>query len=189
MPENGFPFAPGSVIAAHHQSGLPSAAFLPARGQSVTDIIVKRSGPFYDDIEISSMPNRPRLYDALLREHLSCHRQMALVSGPRQVGKTTACHAVGEQYLNWDNLDDRRRLLAGPAAIGRTVGIERLRAKPPVVVLDELHKYSKWKAAIVVQNTDIVPMSHAAGGKRYVILPYGQTNTLIVEERELKFKR
>ena len=91
------------------------------------------------------MPNRPRLYDALLREHLSCHRQMALVSGPRQVGKTTACRAVGQEYLNWDNLDDRRRLLAGPAAIGSTVGIERLRAKPPVVVLDELHKYSKWK--------------------------------------------
>jgi hypothetical protein len=52
-----------------------------------------------------------------------------------------------------------------------------------------LDKFSQWKAAIVVQNSDIVPMSHAAGGKRYMILPYGETNTVIVEERAIKFLR
>lgn len=137
-------------MVGHRPTGLPAAGprFLRVRGQTIFPNIVKWSGPFYDVSEFGLMPNRSRSYDALLREHLSSHRQMALVSGPRQVGKTTACRAVADQYLNWDNLDDRRRLLAGPTAIGNAVGIDRLRARPPVVVLDELHKYSKWKALL-----------------------------------------
>ena len=94
------------------------------------------------------MPNRPRFYDALLQDHLARHRQMALVSGPRQVGKTTTCRTVADAYLNWDNRDDRRLLLAGPAAIATSLGLDRLRAKPPVAVLDELHKHSKWKGLL-----------------------------------------
>lgn len=94
------------------------------------------------------MSNRPRFYDALLRDHLARHRQMALVSGPRQVGKTTACRAVADAYLNWDNVDERRLLLKGPAAIATAVGLDRLRARPPVAVLDELHKHSKWKGLL-----------------------------------------
>ena len=50
-------------------------------------------------------------------------------------------------------------------------------------------KTERYKAAIIVDNEGIFPITHAAGGKRYMILPYGQTNTLIVEERELKFNR
>ena len=57
------------------------------------------------------------------------------------------------------------------------------------VAPSSMDKYSQWKGAIVVQNTDILPMSHAAGGKRYMILPYGETNTMIVEERAIKFLR
>lgn len=94
------------------------------------------------------MSNRPRFYDALLRDHLARHRQMALVSGPRQVGKTTACRAVADAYLNWDNVDERRLLLKGPAAIATAVGLDRLRARPAVAVLDELHKHSKWKGLL-----------------------------------------
>ena len=94
------------------------------------------------------MSNRPRFYDALLRDHLARHRQMALVSGPRQVGKTTACRAVADAYLNWDNVDERRLLLKGPAAIATAVGLDRLRARPPVAVIDELHKHSKWKGLL-----------------------------------------
>lgn len=57
------------------------------------------------------------------------------------------------------------------------------------VVPSSMDKYSTWKGAIVIQNTDILPMSHAAGGKRYMILPYGETNTITVEERTIKFLR
>jgi predicted AAA+ superfamily ATPase len=91
------------------------------------------------------MTERPRLYGAVLRDHLERHRQMALVSGPRQVGKTIVCRSVGDEYLNYDNADDRRALLRGPAALAVSLGLDRLRAKPPVAVLDELHKHAKWK--------------------------------------------
>lgn len=49
------------------------------------------------------MNDRPRLYTAILGDHLERHRQMALVSGARQVGKTTTCRSVSNEYLNWDN--------------------------------------------------------------------------------------
>jgi predicted AAA+ superfamily ATPase len=94
------------------------------------------------------MPDRPRLYSAILRDHLNRHRQMALVAGPRQVGKTTACRALADDYLNWDNADDRRELLRGPASLAVRLRLDRLRAKPSVVVFDELHKHAKWKTLL-----------------------------------------
>jgi len=94
------------------------------------------------------MKERRRLYTEVLTDHLQRHRQMALVSGPRQVGKTTACRSICDTYLNWDNADDRRRLLRGPAALAEALQLDRLRAQPPVAVLDELHKYTKWKALL-----------------------------------------
>lgn len=94
------------------------------------------------------MNERPRFYHALLEDHLRRHRQMALVSGPRQVGKTTACRSVADSYLNWDNTDDRRQLLRGPAALAEALQLDQLRAKPRVAVLDELHKHVKWKTLL-----------------------------------------
>ena len=91
------------------------------------------------------MDPRPRFYPTLLKDHFLQNRQMALVSGPRQVGKTTACRALGDSYLNWDNADDRRILLRGPAALAEHLHLDRLRPEIPVAVLDELHKFSKWK--------------------------------------------
>lgn len=66
--------------------------------------------------------------------------KMVFLGGPRQVGKTTLAHFLGENdyktyaYLNWDNRQDRKRILAGefPADAG-------------LVIFDELHKYKKWK--------------------------------------------
>jgi uncharacterized protein len=94
------------------------------------------------------MKELPCLYTEILRDHLQRHRQMALVSGPRQVGKTTACRSIAATYLNWDNADDRRRLLRGPAALAEALQLDQLRSRPPVAVLDELHKYTKWKALL-----------------------------------------
>ena len=73
---------------------------------------------------------------------------MALLSGPRQVGKTTTCRSVSNEYLNWDNADDRRLLLRGPASIAQALQLDVLRAKLPVATLDELHKYTKWKTLL-----------------------------------------
>jgi hypothetical protein len=94
------------------------------------------------------MREHPRFYTAVLTDHLKKHRQMAFVSGPRQVGKTTACRAIGDAYLNWDNSDDRRQMLRGPAALAESLHLDRLRGRPPIAVLDELHKYTKWKSLL-----------------------------------------
>ena len=88
---------------------------------------------------------RKRLYDTLLAEHLSTQRQMAFVSGPRQVGKTTTCRGLADEYLNWDNIDDRERILSGPAGLVERLQLNRLRESPPVALFDELHKYPRWK--------------------------------------------
>ena len=65
--------------------------------------------------------------------------KFVLLSGPRQVGKTTLAkewlsHFKG-LYLNWDIPPDREKIL-------------RLFKKPPAeahLVLDEIHKYARWK--------------------------------------------
>lgn len=71
---------------------------------------------------------------------------MALVSGPRQVGKTTTCRAQGTDYFNWDNADDRRVILQGPAAVAERLALERLRPALPIAVFGELHKHTRWKS-------------------------------------------
>ena len=63
------------------------------------------------------MKTKPRIYDSLLIEHLANNRQMAFNSGPRQVGKTTTCRNHADTYVNWDNIDDRELILAGPANV------------------------------------------------------------------------
>ncbi len=89
-----------------------------------------------------------RLYSAILQDHFRQHRQMALVSGPRQVGKTTVCRELGSVYLNWDSSDDRRLILSGPNRIAEKARLDRLNETRPLIVFDELHKYAKWKALL-----------------------------------------
>lgn len=78
-----------------------------------------------------------RLYEPLIQTHFAENRQMLFRMGPRQVGKTTsarrgAADSGAAVYLNWDNGDDRQRILAGPAAIAEALGLDRLREKCPV---------------------------------------------------------
>jgi len=68
--------------------------------------------------------------------------KMVFVGGPRQVGKTTfALSLLGQgvdesspAYLNWDVLADREEILA-----------ERLPPGQKRVILDEIHKYARWR--------------------------------------------
>lgn len=79
-------------------------------------------------------------------------RQMRLITGPRQSGKTTlaqsflesvACQAL---YYNWDNLEVRTSYRANPSFFVKSVhdtqakGVSR-----PWVCFDEIHKIPKWK--------------------------------------------
>lgn len=70
---------------------------------------------------------------------------MAFVGGPRQVGKTTlALELVGRgaserhpAYLNWDDPRVRPRIVRA-----------ELPPDEPVLVLDELHKYARWRGLV-----------------------------------------
>lgn len=65
-------------------------------------------------------------------------RKMVFIAGPRQVGKTTLAKQIlelqGGLYYSWDRREDRRRLLQG-----------QWPSEPTTVILDEIHKYSRWK--------------------------------------------
>jgi len=71
--------------------------------------------------------------------------KMVFVGGPRQTGKTTMakqlCHEAGfdtkTRYLNWDAAEDREDIL-----------IERFPAGPGYLILDEIHKYSRWRQVV-----------------------------------------
>ncbi len=92
----------------------------------------------------------PRLYEQVIRDHFQTRRQMLFLSGPRQVGKTTLARAALAErgagaYLSWDDVSDRRVMLAGTEAIAERVGLDQLREQKPLLVLDELRKHAGWK--------------------------------------------
>jgi len=90
------------------------------------------------------MKTYPRIYTGILREHLAENRQMAFVSGPRQVGKTTVCRELASAYFNWDDQDSRARILKGPSEIAQEAGLQKIQATTPVLAFDELHRYPRW---------------------------------------------
>ena len=92
------------------------------------------------------MAIQPRLYESVLSDHLATHRQMAFVSGPRQVGKTTTCKGLSTVYLDWDNEDHRENILRGPAYVAAHAGLDQVSTSPVILTLDELHKYHRWKS-------------------------------------------
>lgn len=91
------------------------------------------------------MKTYPRVYTELLKEHLSENRQMAFVSGPRQVGKTSVCRSLATDYLNWDDQDARALILRGTAEVAAFAGLQKLSANKRIVAFDEIHRYARWK--------------------------------------------
>ena len=67
-------------------------------------------------------------------------KKMVFLSGPRQCGKTTLAKQIlntrkNGLYLNWDDSDQKKRIL-------RRDWSEDQR----LIILDEIHKYPKWKS-------------------------------------------
>lgn len=91
------------------------------------------------------MTRVPRVYDSILKRHFGEMRQMAFVTGPRQVGKTTTCRSLATTYLNWDDPADRRDILAGASAVLGRVTPRLGRPGRPLIAFDELHKHRKWR--------------------------------------------
>ncbi len=89
--------------------------------------------------------SRPRLYEAILREHFAENRQMAFLSGPRQVGKTSLARALADRYLDWDSDDDRAAIVSGQNAVATLAGLDDAVPTPPLLAFDEIHRYRRWK--------------------------------------------
>jgi predicted AAA+ superfamily ATPase len=72
-------------------------------------------------------------------------RKMVFIGGPRQTGKTTLAKHLSERlgaepsrrYLNWDAAEDRENIM-----------LERFPAGAGPLVLDEIHKYSRWRQVV-----------------------------------------
>lgn len=91
-----------------------------------------------------------RSYEILLEEHLAHNRQMAFLSGPRQVGKTTTSLEASTEspihhYFNWDNEDHRTLIITGPHAVAIAAKLNQAHKQLPILVFDEIHKYRNWK--------------------------------------------
>ncbi|HEX2583376.1 MAG TPA: AAA family ATPase, partial [Chlamydiales bacterium] len=91
-----------------------------------------------------------RLYEELLEEHLKEYRQMAFLSGPRQVGKTTSSkeaslESPSHYYFNWDNDRHRAWFIEGSEAIAAQAHLDEFSNIRPILVFDEIHKYRFWQ--------------------------------------------
>ena len=78
---------------------------------------------------------------------LSSHKQMVFIAGPRQAGKTTFTQILAKDYnnslyFNWDILEEKRKLIENPSFYEE---VHRKDNSLPLIVFDELHKYSNWK--------------------------------------------
>lgn len=74
-------------------------------------------------------------------------RKMVFLSGPRQAGKTTAARRLARKfdrsvYFNWDVVTDQKKLVADPYFFEHETRSGR---ESVLVVLDEIHKYARWK--------------------------------------------
>ena len=73
---------------------------------------------------------------------------MVFIAGPRQAGKTTFTQMLAQGfanslYFNWDILDEKRKLIENPSFYEE---MHRTDNSLPLVIFDELHKYSNWKS-------------------------------------------
>ena len=88
---------------------------------------------------------RKRIYESVIAEHLRDNRQMVFLSGPRQCGKTTLAKAMADRYFSWDDLATRRLVAGDAAGFASAAGLDVATGTCPVLALDEIHKFVRWK--------------------------------------------
>lgn len=82
-----------------------------------------------------------------LWNELSKEKKMIFLAGPRQVGKTTIAKEIAKKYknniyFNWDIISNQKEIINNPTFFEQ---INRVDKSTPLVILDEIHKYKKWK--------------------------------------------
>jgi len=101
---------------------------------------------------VAAMKDSKRYLDDLLLDDALASHKMAFVSGPRQSGKTTLAEKLlhrencSANYFNWDDDDFRRLWTKSPKALLPL--IQYPTSSPPLVVLDEIHKFSRSKNSL-----------------------------------------
>lgn len=93
---------------------------------------------------------KKRLYVRLAQKHFAENRQMLFLMGPRQVGKTTIGQELLDRYqagvyINWDDYQHQQMILNGGREIAEMAGIGSFHEEKPLIVFDEIHKFSSWK--------------------------------------------
>lgn len=91
-----------------------------------------------------------RIYQSVIEEHFAKNQQMLLFDGARQVGKSTiglTAKAMTDcfTYLNWDRVEDQDLILRGTKVVAEKSDFHGAHKKKPIIVFDEIHKYSRWK--------------------------------------------
>ena len=88
-----------------------------------------------------------RIYESLVTDHFANNRQMAFLSGPRQVGKTTLAESVlpDAVRLNYDKAADARLIAAGADKVAGFADLSNPMMAKRGILFDELHKFPKWK--------------------------------------------
>ena len=100
---------------------------------------------FRPEKNIVSIMNRSSYVE--LWRALDGFKPMVFMAGPRQTGKTTLAKQIAagfsnSVYFNYDIPEDQRQLIASPRFYEN---MNRADDTPPLVVLDEIHKYPRWK--------------------------------------------
>ena len=87
--------------------------------------------------------------------------KMVLLSGPRQVGKTTLALALlgttsprHAEFLSWDDVQARPRIRRG-----------EMPGDAPRIVLDEIHKYARWRNLVRDSGTAVQALSVGLVGR------------------------
>lgn len=80
-------------------------------------------------------------------QKLSSYKNMVFLSGPRQSGKTTFAKIIArgfnnQVYFNWDDIPSKKVLIRDPYFFEK---VDRMDESIPLVIFDEIHKYSNWK--------------------------------------------
>ena len=77
----------------------------------------------------------------------NAEKNLILVSGPRQAGKTTFAKDIASTepislYFNYDIPANKARILTNPTFFEE---VDRKKGNLPLIILDEIHKYIDWK--------------------------------------------
>lgn len=93
---------------------------------------------------LKSQEEMERYLQNIVPEDACYDHKMAFIAGPRQVGKTYLAKTYlksPQNYFNWDDVEFRKAWLKAP------LKSLQMAEKGPVI-LDEIHKYKKWKSSL-----------------------------------------